>query len=220
MHRKALQGFSTALMRGMQGHDARLRERKKQRLFVAVDLPDVARRALTNLQKGLSGIRWTSPDSLHLTVRFIGETPLTHVPAIKAGLENVLESGWVESFSLQVSGLGFFDKRPQAVLWAGVVTSAELSVMKNQIDAALERFAGLQVPAGRFSPHITLGKMKQTDRKALRTFVTGNEAAILTTFPVRSFTLFSSVLAPGGAVHTVEAQYNLGNFLRNEESYD
>lgn len=61
--------------------------------------------------------------------------------------------------------------------------------------------------------------MKQADRKALRTFTSGAEAAFSATFPVRSFTLFSSVLAPGGAAHTAEAQYHLGTFYENEESY-
>lgn len=192
---------------------------ERQRLFVAVELPDAVRRALADLQKGLPGMRWTSPDSLHLTVRFIGEVFLTQVAAIKSGLESVLERGGAESFSLQVSGLGFFYKRAQAVLWAGVAASAELAALKDRIDAALERHAGLHAPAGRFSPHITLGRMKQADRKALRNFTCGNEAAISVTFPVRSFTLFSSVLAPGGAVHTAEAQYNLDNFYKNEESY-
>lgn len=188
---------------------------EQQRLFVAVELPDTVRRALAELQKGVPGVRWTSPDSLHLTVRFLGETPLTQVPAIKAGLEKVK----AKSFSLQISGLGFFDKRPQAVVWAGVAASAELAVLKGQIDAALERHAGLQIPGGRFSPHITLGRMKQADRKALRTFTSGTEAAFSATFQARSFTLFCSALAPGGAVHTAEAQYHLGAFSENEGNY-
>lgn len=180
---------------------------ERQRLFVAVELPDAVRRTLADLQKGLPGMRWASPDSLHLTVRFIGEVALARIAAIKAGLKSVQ----AEDFPLQINGLGFFSKRPQAVVWAGVATSTELAALKGHIDAALKHYAGLQAPTCRFSPHITLGKMKQADRKALQNFTSGNEAAFSATFPVCSFTLFSSVTAPGGAVHTAEARYNLGN---------
>ena len=178
---------------------------KMQRLFVAVELPDAVREALTELQKGLSGMRWTAPNNLHLTLRFIGEVPLTQVGIIKT----VLETVQVEEFSLDIHGLGFFDKRPQAVLWGGVAASEELALLKRQVDTALEKHAGLKADNNHFSPHITLGRAKQADRKILRDFVAQNGESVSATFPVRSFTLFSSVLAPGGAEHTIEARYNL-----------
>jgi len=178
-----------------------------QRLFVAVTLPDSIRQLLIERQTELSGMRWASPDNLHLTLRFIGEVPLAKVLAIKAGLRTV--SG--DAFSLQVKGLGYFDKRPQAVLWAGIEESAPLAALKKQVDDALALHAGLKVPDGHFSPHITLGRAKQADRVALKTFTAKYGDVTTATFRVESFTLFSSVLAPGGAVHTVEELYPLAN---------
>jgi 2'-5' RNA ligase len=178
-----------------------------QRLFVAVTLPDSVRQLLIEQQTELSGMRWASPDNLHLTLRFIGEMPQAKVPVIKAGLRTV--SG--NAFSLQVKGLGYFDKRPQAVLWAGIEESAPLAALKKQVDYALALHAGLKVPDGRFSPHITLGRAKQADRAALKTFTAKYGDVATAAFRVESFTLFSSVLAPGGAVHTVEELYPLVN---------
>lgn len=60
-----------------------------QRLFVAVTLPDTVRQLLIERQTELSDMRWTSPDNLHLTLRFIGEVPQAKVPAIKVGLRTV-----------------------------------------------------------------------------------------------------------------------------------
>jgi len=178
-----------------------------QRLFVAITLPDTVRQLLIERQTELSDIRWTSPDNLHLTLRFIGEVPQAKVSAIKASLRTV--SGNV--FTLQVKGLGYFDKRPQAVVWAGVGESAPLLTLKKQVNDALALHAGLTVPDGRFSPHITLGRAKRADRSALKNFTAKYGDAPTASFTVESFTLFSSVLAPGGAVHTVEEQYPLVN---------
>ena len=175
-----------------------------QRLFVAVTLPDTVRQLLIERQTELSGMRWASPDNL-LTLRFIGEVPQARVSAIKAGLKMI--SGNV--FTLQVKGLGYFDKRPQAVVWAGVEESVSLLALKKQVDDALALHAGLKAPDGRFSPHITLGRAKRADRAALKNFTAKYGDATTAAFKVESFTLFSSVLAPGGAVHTVEEQYLL-----------
>lgn len=177
---------------------------KRQRLFVAVDLPFAVRLLLAERQRDLPGMRWASPDSLHLTVRFIGEVPQSRVAPIKAGLRDVR----AEAFSLRIKGFGFFDKRPQAVLWAGVEASDSLTELKRQVDAALERHAGIKAVEG-FTPHITLGRARQADRGALRAFTAGEHAALAAVFAADSFTLFSSILAPGGAVHAVEERYPL-----------
>ncbi|MDL2316326.1 RNA 2',3'-cyclic phosphodiesterase [Desulfovibrio sp. OttesenSCG-928-A18] len=178
-----------------------------QRLFVAITLPDTVRQLLLERQTELSDIRWTSPDNLHLTLRFIGEVPLAKVSVIKAGLRTVSEN----AFSLQVKGLGYFDKRPQAIVWAGVVESALLLALKKQVDDALALHAELKVPDGRFSPHITLGRAKRAGRSALKNFIAKYDDATTAAFTVKSFTLFNSVLAPGGAVHTAEERYPLVN---------
>lgn len=182
-----------------------------QRLFVAVTLSDTVRQLLIERQTELSDIRWTSPDNLHLTLRFIGEVPQAKVSAIKTGLRRVAGN----AFSLQVKGLGYFDKRPQAVVWAGVGESAPLLALKKQVDDALDLHAGLTVPAGRFLPHITLGRAKRADRAALKNFTSKYGDATTAGFTVESFTLFSSVLAPGGAVHSVEERYPLLNDVGN-----
>lgn len=179
---------------------------KTQRLFVAVELPATVRQLLTERQKGPQGMRWTASDNLHLTVRFIGETSPAQVAAIKAGLRDVRAEG----FSLRIKGLGFFDGRQQAVLWAGIEASKSLAALKRQVDDALERHAGIKAADGRFSPHITLGRTKQADRKSLRAFMPRESAPLSAGFAVESFTLFSSVLEPGGAAHTAEERYPLG----------
>ena len=178
---------------------------KMQRLFVALELPDDVRESLTALQQGLSGMRWTAPNNLHLTLRFIGEVPLTQVEKIRRALEDIQE----KSFSLRLCELGFFDRKPQAVLWAGLDASQSLLMLKNRVDAALAKHAELPLPQERFSPHITLGRMKNADREILKEFTAQHIAASKTPFLVTGFTLFSSILDSSGAEYTVEARYTL-----------
>lgn len=185
-----------------------------QRLFVAITLPDTVRQLLFERQTELSGMRWASPDNLHLTLRFIGEVAQAKVSAIRAGLRTVPGN----AFPLQIKGLGYFDKRPQAVVWAGVEESTPLLALKKQVDDALALHAGLNVPDGRFSPHITLGRAKRADRTALKNFTANYSDATTAAFKVESFTLFSSMLAPGGAVHTVEERYPLADGAPPEET--
>ncbi|CAK7044066.1 MAG: RNA 2',3'-cyclic phosphodiesterase [Desulfovibrio sp.] len=150
-------------------------------------------------------MRWTAPENLHLTLRFIGEVSLIQAEKIRVALEDVQ----AKSFSLHLWELGFFDRRAQAILWAGLDESQDLLLLKSRVDTALAAHANLQIPQGRFSPHITLGRMKNADRKALREFTAQHSNALKSEFPVTGFTLFSSVLAPDGAKHTIEARYSL-----------
>ena len=83
--------------------------------------------------------------------------------------------------------------------------------LKKQVDDALALHAGLKAPDGRFSPHITLGRAKRTDRAALKNFTAKYGDATTAAFKVESFTLFSSVLTPGGAVHTAKEWYPFVN---------
>lgn len=91
-------------------------QEKTQRLFVAIEVPDAVRQLLAEQQKGLSGVRWTSPENLHLTVRFIGEAASAQASAIKTGLRSAFRS-WsqVSAFSTKgrrpLSGRGLRSRR-------------------------------------------------------------------------------------------------------------
>lgn len=185
---------------------------KTQRLFVAVELPAIARRYLAERQTGLPGARWAAPGNLHVTIHFIGEASQSQMEAVKSGLRTVR----ADAFSLRIKGLGFFGRRPQVVLWAGIEASEGLAALKRQVDGALERHAGIKAAGGRFLPHITLGRARQIDKNSLRAFVSGENAAFPAEFVAEYFTLFSSVLAPGGATHTVEERYPLGVRAKRE----
>ncbi len=175
------------------------------RLFTAVELPEAVRAELLSLQTGLMGLKWTTPENLHLTLRFIGETLAENVPAIKAALRTVQAS----QFSLRLSGLGLFERPGQTILWAGFEDCRALLALKQRIDAALAANAGTAPDRGRFSPHVTLGRSKKAAPDALRDFTGAHGRKIAEEFTVASFVLFRSMLAPGGAIHHAEESFTL-----------
>ncbi|MFI5336554.1 MAG: RNA 2',3'-cyclic phosphodiesterase, partial [Opitutales bacterium] len=126
------------------------------RLFTALLPPPVVRDGLAELAAPLPGVRWTAPDHLHLTLRFIGECDGDRPEQLAAALGGVR----VEPFILPVTGLGLFPSRgPARVLWVGVGQGhPRLFQLRKQVDEALLSVdPGLDVHS--FHPHFTLGRL-------------------------------------------------------------
>ena len=175
------------------------------RLFVAIDLPQEIKESLVALQEGLPGARWVGIEGLHLTLRFIGEVDGAEADDIHAALATVMGS----PFMARLESAGTFSGRGgRRVVWAGAVRDAPLKRLKRQVDAALRR-AGCAPESRKFAPHVTLARLKGASDERTADFVAQIAPRVAAEFEVREFVLFSSRLAPGGAVHTAEAVYPL-----------
>ena len=188
------------------------------RLFVAVALPDHALRALggaiDRLQAELSGaFRWSAPETMHLTVRFIGGTPPERVPETTVALEEAAaRCGRLE---LRLDGAGaFYRRRTPTVVWAGLGGGvAGLTALHDAVEAALGH-VGLAAETAAFRPHLTLARVRgavtpvEADRlHELLATVRFDETP---PFAVESARLMRSELLPGGARHTTLAEAPLG----------
>lgn len=128
------------------------------RLFVALDIADDVRIRIQRFIEGVSGFapeaRWVRPQSLHLTLKFIGEQPEATSENIKQVLSTI-KSG---PFEIAFRGHGFFPGPKQArVFWIGVESDPPLGALAAAVDDAL---APLNIPKEihTFSPHITLAR--------------------------------------------------------------
>lgn len=181
------------------------RQTASARLFAAVELPAALRLRLGALRHTVPGTRWTPERNLHLTLRFIGETPSDELPLIRQALRSVQ----LPAFPLKIKGLGFFERKRQSIFWAGLNPSQALHDLKAYVDDALKRRAGLQLKADRFSPHITLARMSEDIPPSLRKSAENWRPDALDHFAVTQFSLFDSALLPDGAVHTLVESYLL-----------
>src|SRR5579863_5293221 len=62
------------------------------RLFVAIELPENIRLHLAKMQEALKPIfggKWTKPQQLHITLKFLGETPDAQLPELIDALSEV-----------------------------------------------------------------------------------------------------------------------------------
>ncbi len=175
------------------------------RLFVALDLPDAVRERLLALGGGVPGARWSTSEQLHLTLRFIGEVDEN----VAHDIDDALNAIRAPSFSLELSGVGEFGGRNPRALWAGVKNNDALLHLQRKVETALQRI-GLPPEQRKYSPHITLARLKAAPREKVMQFLTHGSLFSAGPFPVAQFVLFSSHPTPSGAIYTPERVYRLG----------
>lgn len=132
------------------------------RAFVALPLPEEARARLGGLRRAAdpaAPVRWVAPDAMHLTLKFLGEIEPERADAVKAALGKL---GWDRgAFEFTLAGIGGFPSlaRPR-VLWAGVTDgAAAVAALAERVEAALEPL-GFPREDRRFTPHLTIGRVK------------------------------------------------------------
>ncbi len=173
-------------------------------LALAFDEPMRARLAdaLERLKREVTGVRWLSPETIHLTLRFLG-------PSSPAALERLV--GDVERAAracapgeARVEGVGFFPPHgPPHVIWAGVVVPPAVL----ELQAGCERAsvaAGFPREGRPFRPHVTLGRWRGRARRPAA------PALDLGTTKLGPVILYQSELRPQGAVHTPLRAFQLG----------
>lgn len=175
------------------------------RLFVALDFPPDVRDRLAGLAGGVPGARWTDPDGLHLTLRFIGEVSDDRAADIDSALAGIA----APAFDLVLDGVGVFGSgRGARVLWAGVERSEALLHLQGKVESALVR-CGLAAEERRFSPHVTLARLTNAPAERIGRFL--EERGLFRAGPVRMdhFTLYRSHLGKGGSVYEALGEYGL-----------
>jgi RNA 2',3'-cyclic 3'-phosphodiesterase len=139
----------------------------KIRAFIAVALPAAVQEYLGAVTADLAAytkqgaVRWVKPDRLHLTLRFLGDTAVSQLPALYESLDKV--TAQQGAFSLHLAQLGAFpNQRRPRVIWVGFGgETAVLTHCKQQLDKALLPL-GWPVEDRPFRPHLTLGRVKDS----------------------------------------------------------
>lgn len=173
------------------------------RLFVAIDLPDPVKKEIAGISGNLSGARWVPDAQLHLTLRFIGDVNDGTFQDVKSALALVSSI----PFTLLLRGVGHFPPKKQArVLWVGMEESRLLLELQERVEATLGA-VGIAPDERRFSPHITIARLRETPPQAVVAFEERHHAFLAGPFPGDQFHLYASTLTRDGAIHTREASY-------------
>ncbi len=189
------------------------------RLFIAIDLDDPIRQRILRFMEGVRGfapdVRWISPASLHITLKFIGESG--QFEAIKDELSKI--QGQPAQISFR--GTGFFPtaKSPR-VFWIGVEADEHLALGARSVEEALLPL-GIEKEERAFTPHLTLARSgsaaprRQSSDGPNKKFQHLQEQLAkipppeFGTMTAHQFFLYQSKTAPSGAVYTKLAGFGL-----------
>ena len=180
------------------------------RVFIAIELSthvcDAIQKQTARLRQALGNdlIRWVPTQNMHLTLKFLGDTTTAYLDFLKQLVAR--EAGAHSQFTLQLGGLGSFpNSRKPRLLWIGIHAPVNLASLQKGIEAGATRL-GYEQEERAFSPHLTIGRVRQTVtlpelekiRSTLNTIQLGNIGLAR----VDSIHLFKSDLQPGGSIYT------------------
>ena len=179
------------------------------RLFTAIDLPLDVRERLLGLGGGVPGARWHDIDMLHLTLRFIGEVPEDQASDIAVELSEID----FPAFKITLDGVGCFGEgRKTRILWAGIQACEELAALKTKVDAAINRAGGDVDPHHKYSPHITLARLRHPPADRVVQWLQAGAGFYAGPIAVDKFHLWSS----SNRVYRIEQSFDLEPVLHPE----
>jgi 2'-5' RNA ligase len=188
------------------------------RSFVAIELGEPAHQALAMLQRDLKAaappgtIRWTVPESIHLTLQFLGDVPLAKIEPITAELRSVCAAAI--PFSFDLIGLGVFPNRRQPrIVWVGVhEPSGALASLHKRVGQVLA-LLGFPPEERAFTPHLTIGRASRSasprDLAQVGDHISRSDVELIERIAADHITLMKSDLRPSGSVYTPQAMLPL-----------
>ena len=195
----------------------------QMRVFVAVDIDDSIRgriaRFLDGVREFTPDARWVRPESLHVTLKFIGEKSEDDLEKIKQALTTIA----ADTFEMNFRGYGFFPgARSPRVFWVGIEGGSKLTCLAATVDETLARL-GIPKEEHAFNAHLTLARggagsgsrRRRKENSPGRSFQRLQEklaalpAPEFGTMTAREFFLYQSRLSPGGSKYTKLAGFDL-----------
>jgi RNA 2',3'-cyclic 3'-phosphodiesterase len=180
------------------------------RAFIAIELPPDIKTVLKGLQlklklPGSNAVKWVDPANIHLTLKFLGNITSTQIASVTATVRSAAHTA--KPFQLQVQSMGAFPNLNRVqVIWVGLDGSIEtlLNLQKAlDVELAKQGFAPENRP---FSPHLTLGRVRETatliDKQNIGKAISAINVESGYRFNVQALNLMQSRLLPGGPVYT------------------
>jgi 2'-5' RNA ligase len=178
------------------------------RLFVGIPLDAGVVEELTRLTQRLrradDGLRWTAPESWHITLQFLGSSDCDRYECVRARLHEIHRP----TLSVQLDAPGFFDRA--GIFFAGVHPSTELTALERHVVAATT-LCGFEPEMRPYHPHITLARSKGKDgARSLRDLKSKLQSSPeFSAFVANEFLLYESRPTPNGSLYEVRERFPL-----------
>ncbi len=179
------------------------------RLFIGIPLPASVAEELAKLaaqlRKKEDGLRWSAPESWHITLQFLGSVDAQRYGCVVERLCEVRSA----AVPVAVEELGMFDRA--GVFFAALKTAPELAALQRRVTAAMEG-CGFVPEARPYHPHITLARSKGKEgARGLRALkAQAQRERKLGSFVAEEFVLYESLPEPGGSRYVIRKRFALG----------
>ncbi|HWG20450.1 MAG TPA: RNA 2',3'-cyclic phosphodiesterase [Terracidiphilus sp.] len=176
------------------------------RLFLGIPMSDTVVHELAairaRLEKPADGLRWSAPESWHVTLQFLGAATAEQYECVLAQLR----AADAKPAQVQLEGLGFFER--SGVFFAGIHLTPELSLLQMKIVAGTSR-CGFEAESRPYHPHITLARNKGRENgvRALKPRV--GTAPEFSAFTAHEYLLYESFPNSTGSRYEVRARFPL-----------
>lgn len=179
------------------------------RLFIGVWLSEAMRdevvRYINSAIKESQGFKWSKPEQLHFTLKFLGEVEAEKVTGLIKALETAAMGK--KPFQLRLGETGCFPARgTPRILWIGLASAQkDLEMLAGAIESVCNNL-GFPGEKRAFKPHLTIARAK--DRQGERIKTPNLEVSWQSTTLVSGFSLIESSLNPHGAVYRVVKDFS------------
>ncbi len=174
------------------------------RLFTALEVPAEVAFDLSLVRGGLPGARWLDAANFHLTLRFYGDIDDRTANEVDDHLARI-DRAPVE---VAIDGLDVFGgDRPRSI-FARVQPIPALVELQAEVERAARR-AGLPPEAHRFTPHITLARLRGVPSRAVAQWLGLRGGGPSLRFIADRIVMFSSRASTGGGPYIPEVTYPL-----------
>lgn len=185
---------------------------KDLRVFLSIELDsdtkNLVKQFIDELRanENFKNTKWTKPENLHITLTFLGKTPVNKISMLENELEKV--TALYSPFKIKLSNLGAFPnfKKPR-VIWIGIEKNQNLFKLKEDIDNRLQNL-GFNFDKKPFLPHLTIGRQKY----GIKTINIKEEFNFETSFLVDKINLVKSNLTRFRPIYTTI----FSKYLRND----
>jgi len=186
------------------------------RVFIAIDLNEEIKKALSDLERKLAAsvdikkndVKWVSPGDIHLTLNFLGEIRDAEAVTVCNAVKEV--AGRHKGFELDIEKLGCFGGKSARVLWVGTGRgSDDLRLLQSDLEEQLE-LAGWPREEREFAGHLTLCRIRNPKAGLKLAQTSDNYRDLkLGTISADAVCVYQSDLKPAGPVYTVLGSYRL-----------
>ena len=174
------------------------------RLFIGIPMADAVVHELASIRAQLErpgdGLRWSAPDTWHITLQFLGDTTAEQLKCAVAGLGAIVSP----LAPIKLDRLGFFDRA--GIFFASALVSPELTTLRRQVVAATSR-CGFVPETRPYQPHITLARNRGQSAgiRHLKTVILPEPR--FPAFAAREFFLYESFLGSAGSRYEVRERF-------------